>query len=283
MDTNSRRLVNLTLIAALASLASACGNPSTLAVSGPEQPLSHPPSVVVGAPTATPTATPEETSTPEVVPTPGANPTPQPPPLLDTWDSFAILAGNSATNSGATVVVGSVGSVSGAVSGFDAPAQVTNGLVFQANEGSIGGQAAYSSVLDALTLNYPCDVDLSGQDLAGLTLTQGVYCLSEAQLTGALHLWGEGNPDATFIFIVVGTMTTAADSSVSLDDGASARNVYWAVGDTVTIGARTVLPGMVLGVADVVAANGAQLTGHLYSQYGSVTTDTANIQCPVAP
>jgi hypothetical protein len=40
-----------------------------------------------------------------------------------------------------------------------------------------------------------CTVDLTGQDLGGLTLTPGVYCFStSAQLTSILTLNAQGSP-----------------------------------------------------------------------------------------
>jgi len=61
----------------------------------------------------------------------------------------------------------------------------------------------------------PCDVNLSGQDLGGLTLTSGVYCFdSSAQLTGTLTLDAQGDPNAVFIFQIGSTLTTASVSRV---------------------------------------------------------------------
>ena len=80
----------------------------------------------------------------------------------------------------------------------------------------------------------PCNVNLSGQDLGGLTLTPGVYCFStSAQLTGTLRLDFQGNPNAVFLFQIGSTLTTASGSAVVLlNSGGSTcpSGLFWQVG-----------------------------------------------------
>ena len=70
--------------------------------------------------------------------------------------------------------------------------------------------AAYNTIA-----GYPCAHDLTGQDLGGLKLKQGVFCFtSEAQLTGTLVLDAEGDPAAVFVFQIASKLTTASNASV---------------------------------------------------------------------
>ena len=70
---------------------------------------------------------------------------------------------------------------------------------------------------------------LSSVELAGLTLTPGVYKFpaAAASLTGNLTLSGGSNPCGQFIFLIESTLTTTAGSEVVLTDGAGACNVYF--------------------------------------------------------
>ena len=65
---------------------------------------------------------------------------------------------------------------------------------------SLAAQNSITTAYNALA-GQACDVDLTGIDLGGLTLTPGVYCFSSsAQLTGTLTLNGLGNPGAVWVF-----------------------------------------------------------------------------------
>jgi hypothetical protein len=79
-------------------------------------------------------------------------------------------------------------------------------------------------------------------DLAGLTLTPGVYnSASSIGLTGALTLNGGGDPNAVFIFQAGSTLTTGSASQVNLINGAQSCNVYWQVPKRTEAGATRLL------------------------------------------
>ena len=108
-------------------------------------------------------------------------------PNLGTAANFAVLAGSTVTNTGPTVLLGSLGvSPGNAVTGFPPGIVTAPGGVF------IGDAVAIQAQID-LAIGYnavaarPPTADLTGQDLGGLTLTPGVYNFaSAAQLTGSL-------------------------------------------------------------------------------------------------
>jgi hypothetical protein len=125
----------------------------------------------------------------------------------------------------------------------------------------------------------PCSVDLTGQNLGGLTLTPGVYCFAtSAQLTGALTLDALGNPNALFLFKVGSTLTTASGSSVSVINGGSACNhVFWQVGSSATIGTGASFAGDILALTSITITTGANTSGRLLARNGAVTIDTNNV------
>ena len=83
----------------------------------------------------------------------------------------------------------------------------------------------------------PCAATL-GPDLAGLTLTQGIYCVTAAasNLTGLLQLDAQGNPNAVWVFQDVESPSSRRrNSTVSVINGGSGCGVQWLVRSSATI------------------------------------------------
>src|SRR4051794_31626343 len=164
---------------------------------------------------------------------------------LGTAQNFGVLGGSTVTNTGATTVNGSVGvSPGSAVTGF--PPGVVVGGAIHSND-AVAQQAqndlttAYNNIVST-----PCTVDLTGQNLGGLTLTPGVYCYSSsAQLTGALTLDALGNANALFLFKIGSTLTTASNSSVTVinNGGNNCNKAYWQGGSAARPRARPAVFG----------------------------------------
>jgi type VI secretion system secreted protein VgrG len=195
-------------------------------------------------------------------------------PSLGTADSFAVLAGSTATNTGSTVVTGDLGVAPGtAITGFP-PGNVigtTHPNNATAQQAQLDLTTAYNEAA-----GQACDTDLTGQDLGGLTLTPGVYCFpaTSAQLTGNLTLDAEGDPAALFIFQIGSTLTTASNSSVLLINSADACNVFWQVGSSATLGTSTTFAGSILAQASITLNTNASVLGRILAQTGAVTMDT---------
>src|SRR6185369_15989456 len=113
-------------------------------------------------------------------------------PVLGAAQSFVVLAGATVTNTGATTVVGNLGvSPGSAVTGFP-PGIVVGGTTHATDAVALQAQTDVTTAYNDL-MGQACNFDLTGQDLGGLTLTEGVYCFSSsAQLTGALVLDAQG-------------------------------------------------------------------------------------------
>lgn len=203
--------------------------------------------------------------------------------LLGTAEAFAVLGASTVTNTGDTVITGDLGLSPGvppdcAITGF--PPGVVNGTTHACD-------AVASAAQDDVTIAYDdlatrtCDVDLSGDDLGGLTLTSGVYCFSsDAQLTGILSLDAEGNPDAEFVFQIGSTLTTASDSTVLVINSGLECNVYWQVGSSATLGTNTTFVGNILALASITLNTTADLSGRALARTGAVTLDTNEVSLP---
>jgi type VI secretion system secreted protein VgrG len=121
----------------------------------------------------------------------------------------------------------------------------------------------------------PCDFNLTGEDLGGLTLTPGVYCFdTSAQLTGALALDFQGGSNSSFIFQVGSTLTTASNSVVSLTNCTQRCLVVWQVGSSATLGTSTKFSGDIMAMASITLTTDVNLCGRALALTGAVTMDT---------
>ncbi|MEO8484464.1 MAG: ice-binding family protein [Acidobacteriota bacterium] len=212
--------------------------------------------------------------------------TAQTAPTLGTAETFAVLAGASVSNAGATTITGNLGVSPGtAVTGFP-PGIVTGGTIHAADSVAIDAQSDLTSAYNILA-GQACTVDLTGQDLGNRTLTPGVYCLSAgAQLTGALTLNGLGNPNAVFIFQIGTSLTTATNAAVLTSNAARVCNVFWQVGASATLGTGTTFAGNILATASITVTTGARIVGRALARNGAVVLDTNDVTpsaCAVVP
>ena len=116
---------------------------------------------------------------------------------LGTDATFAVLAGTTVTNAGATVVSGNLGVSPGtAITGFNPPGVVENGSIHDADA------TAAQAQVDLATAYANAAGRMGGTplaaDLGGVTLTPGVYsALTSEGLTGTVTLDGQNNPTAS--------------------------------------------------------------------------------------
>jgi len=198
------------------------------------------------------------------------------------FDTFAVLAGQSITNTGAgTFIDGNIGLSPNGASSITGllPIQVTGTIYAADDTGGNAGIAAQAktdlSNLYTLEQGQSPTQDLTGQDLGNRVLTPGVYTFgSSAQLTGTLTLDGQ-NTNAPFVFIIDSTLTTAADSAITLIHGALGSNVYFVVGSSATLGTRTAFAGRILAQATITLNTEASINcGGALAETGSVTLET---------
>jgi hypothetical protein len=200
----------------------------------------------------------------------------RPSPLLGSAASFAVLGSQTVTNTGPTVVSGDLGvSPGAAVTGFP-PGNVSAGMIHAADAVALQARDDANTAYIAAA-GQPCGVNLTGQDLGGLTLVPGVYCFdTSAQLTGPLVLDTRGDPNAVFLFQIGSTLTTASGATVSVRGG-SGCNVSWQVGSSATIGVGTQFVGDILALTSITLTTGASLDGRALAHNGAVTMDTNRV------
>lgn len=204
---------------------------------------------------------------------------------LATAGSFAVLGGSAITNTGPSVIGGGhVGVMPGtAVTGFP-PGTIAPPYALHAADAV--AQQAQSDLTAAFVAGSGLapTANLTGQDLGGKTLVPGVYFFStSAQLTGALTLDFQGDPDAQFVFQIGSTLTTASNSAVfSQFAAASGCNVFWILGSSATLGTNSSFLGHILALTSITLNTGAALDGSALARNGAVTLDNnriTNLDC----
>jgi type VI secretion system secreted protein VgrG len=200
--------------------------------------------------------------------------------LLNSADSFAVLGATTVTSTGNSFLYGNLGVSPGtSITGFPTPGTVV-GLTYD------GGTVASQAQADALTAyntlaGETFTLSLTGLNLGGETLSPGVMNFSSsAQLTGTLTLNANGDPNARFDFQIGSTLTTAANSSVVLENGAQANNVFWQVGSSATLGADTAFSGTILADQDITLDSGASISGRALALTGGVTLNDNIVAVP---
>jgi hypothetical protein len=118
-------------------------------------------------------------------------------------------------------------------------------------------------------------------DQGGLTLAPGIYKASTSLLiqNGDLTLDAQGDANAVWIFQVGSALTTVggAGGNIILAGGAQAKNVYWQVGSSATIGDNTIFKGNVLALSDITMNSGAVAEGRMLARNGTVVMTSTNI------
>jgi hypothetical protein len=201
-----------------------------------------------------------------------------------TADPFAVLGEAGVTNTGSSIIYGSLSGSTGtpAVTGFP-PGILASGTLYttgvlNAGPGTPFGDAttAYNA---AWALGATPLTGVLGSGGSILSLTPGVYSFSSsAELMGTLLLDAGGSDDASWTFLIGSSLTTASASSVEVVDAGSAGpftgSITWAVTSAATLGTTTSFLGTILSEAGSALNTGATIgCGRVISLDASVTLD----------
>jgi len=209
----------------------------------------------------------------------GAAPDAQPPVGLGTAKSFAVLAGQTVTNTGPSVISGDLGvSPGSAITGFP-PGTVIHGSEHAADAVASQAQSDLTTAYNDAAGRTPATT--VSKDLGGQTLAPGVYkATSGLGLTGTVTLNAHDNPSAVFIFQAASTLITASSSTVKLTGGAQACNVFWQVGSSATLGTNTTFVGSILALTSASVQTGTTVDGRVLARNGQVSLDDNTITVP---
>ena len=188
----------------------------------------------------------------------------------------AVLAGATITSTGPSIINGDVAMSPGsALIGF--PPGVINGVV------NINDTTA-NNAKGCLTVAYN---DAAGRapgaavsgNIGGLTLAPGVYTAGSglAISSGDLTLDAQGDANGVFIFQIPTSLTVTAGRQVFLIGGAQAKNVFWQVGSSATLGTTSIMMGTIMADQAITLETGATLNGAALARIAAVSLDAATI------
>jgi hypothetical protein len=210
-------------------------------------------------------------------------------PNLRTVAEFAVFTQTGAvSNTGPSFITGDVGTNTGALSGFGAPA-THNGNIESSNsvtaQASLDLRQAYDEGMLIPTTVTRVSPVLSGGEI----FPPGVYYVASAgstsgganEIDGSIFLDAEGNADAIFIFKFGGAFSTGANSTVNLINGASACNVFWLIEGAISMAANTDMKGTLISNNGAVSmASAGTLVGRLCSTTGALSVANSVLSVP---
>ena len=207
----------------------------------------------------------------------------QPTVNLGTTSTFAVLAGETITNTGPTKISGSlpegggnVGVSPGSEFTHQADVTMTGWQVYIADAVALQAQADLKHAYDDAAGRTPFTT--INPELGGTTLFPGIYRSDSGfQITGTLTLDAQGDPDAVFVFQSGSTLITASDSHVKLIGDARYCRVFWKVTSSATLGTNSYFVGHIFALTSIAANTGATVQGQLLARTGSVTLDSNTI------
>jgi uncharacterized repeat protein (TIGR01451 family) len=220
-------------------------------------------------------------------------------PDLNSAGNFAILAGTAITSAAPAsqindLDVGLSPGFRSSITGFP-PSTVVNGAIYAADDIAPPGvpamllmakQDLLDAYLFAAASSNPAPATVSG-DQGGITLPPGIYKSTSTLLiqSGDLTLDAQGNGNAVWIFQIASELTTIGGGpfpsptggNVILTNGAQAKNVFWQVGISATLGDYTSFKGNVMALTSITMNSGANIEGRLLALNGAVTLSGASI------
>jgi len=203
------------------------------------------------------------------------------PVNLGTTSTFAVIAGSTITNTGATTINGDVGADIGLYPGTEFTGKETvtldGGAIYIAD--AVALQAKNDLVVAYNDAESRTPVTRIPSELGGSTLTPGTYDSADGtfQITGTLTLDAQGDPEGVFVFKTASTLITAAGSNIVMTNSARFCRTFWMVGSSATLGINSHFVGHILAMVSITATTGATVQGQLLAQTGAVTLDNNTI------
>lgn len=211
---------------------------------------------------------------------------------LGTAARFGVLAATGISSSGLSVIhnmdIGVSPGLRASITGFP-PATILNGGIYASNDLVPSGVAAMlllakqdlnAAYLFAERATSPMATTLAG-DQGGKTLTPGIYKSASTLLiqSGDLTLDARGDTSAVWIFQIATDLTTigGASGDVNLTGGAQAKNVFWQVGSSATVGNNTSFKGVLMALTSITMNSNAVTTGKMFAINGAVVLTNTNI------
>lgn len=201
--------------------------------------------------------------------------TPPVGPALRSAATYGILAGSTVTCAGAPGTINADVGVSPGTTTTGFPPCTITGATHLGDATSATAQGDLTTAYNALAA-MACGTTISA-DMGGTTIAPGVYCsASSVGVTGTLTLNGQGNANALFVIQAGSTLTTGTTANIALINGAQAKNVWWQVGSSATLGTGTTFRGNILALTSITLVDNATMLGRALARNGAVNLGTNN-------
>jgi Ice-binding-like len=222
------------------------------------------------------------------------------PVNLGSTAHFTILAGAAITTTGGGIINGDVGASPIAGSAIHLAAAQVHGIIYAADAtgpiGSVIDPTRLTAAKSDLTTAYN---DAAGRtpvpsgpflnpgagNLGGLNLVPGLYKFTGTALLSGGDLTLTGGPDDVWIFQVASDLQVASTMHVILAGGAQARNIFWQVGSSATIGTFAVFKGTIMADQAITLDTSSTLEGRALAFSAGVTFNSigGSLPAPKAP
>lgn len=215
---------------------------------------------------------------------------------LGTAGDYVILAKSGVSTTGATDVVGDVGlspAAASFITGFALSSPATTyttsamvtGQVRAANyavptpanltAAVLNMQTAYASAAGRTSPDF---TELGAGNIQGLTLVPGLYKWGTGvSIPSAVTLSGGAND--VWIFQIAQNLTVGNGAIVTLSGGAQARNIFWQVAGSATLGTTSDFKGIILSKTLISFNTGSIFTGRALAQT-AVTLNATDVNQP---
>ena len=201
---------------------------------------------------------------------------------LGTAENYVILAKTAINNNPTSAITGDLGLSPAATSyitglaltnatGYATSSQVT-GEVYAADMASPTSSNLTTAVSNMITAyndaagrTSPDFSELGTGNIGGKTLTAGLYKWTST-VTIPTNITISGDANDVWIFQIAGDLTQSSAVNITLTGGALAKNIFWQVAGTVSIGTTAHFEGVILSQTGITLGTGASINGRALAQ-----------------
>ncbi len=191
---------------------------------------------------------------------------------LGTSDQYSVLGGQTATNTGPSVLSRSLGvSPLDTTPGFETA--TIGGVIHAGDSEAAQAQSDLTTAYDNAAGRLS-DMTLSGSNLTSQFLLPGVWgdgSTLSLSVGGTVTLDGNGSYDSVFIIKTGSSLVTGSGSRVELTNGAQACNVFWVVPSDATLGSGSTFAGNILALNSIWLQDSVTVHGRTLARNGEVT------------
>jgi hypothetical protein len=219
------------------------------------------------------------------------------PVVLGTAGNFVVLAKTAISTVPASKITGDIGISPAAESfmtgfsqtkatGYSTSPQVT-GSMYAADQTPPTPSKMTTAISDMATAytdaagrSANAILNIGTGNLGGLVLTPGLYkWTSSVTIPTNVTIQGGGGSSDVWIFQISGNLAESNSVNVFLTSGAQAKNIFWQVAGTTTIGTNAVFNGIILDQTSITIQNKATFNGRALAQT-LVAMDQATVTKP---